>query len=105
VGLIPFQQSELTAGVDPVKFYDYRAVGLPVLSTSFGEMALRGRNDGVYFLDRTDDLAALVGAALGHCDDVAGLRQFRDENNWDSRFRQATYFRTLCPASRIRCAA
>ncbi len=51
-GLIPFQNNALTAGVDPIKFYEYRAAGLPVLSTSFGEMAIRGRDDGVYFLDR-----------------------------------------------------
>ena len=63
-GLIPFRQSALTNGVDPIKYYEYRAAGLPVLSTRFGEMALRGRNDGVYFLDRGDDLAAAVAAAL-----------------------------------------
>ncbi len=50
-GLIPFRSNALTAGVDPIKYYEYRAAGLPVLSTRFGEMALRGGSDGVYFLD------------------------------------------------------
>ena len=65
-GLIPFRSNALTAGVDPIKYYDYRAAGLPVLSTRFGEMALRGRDDGVYFLDQADNLAETVSAALDH---------------------------------------
>src|SRR3989304_164511 len=45
-GLIPFKNNALTAGVDPIKYYEYRAAGVPVLSTSFGEMALRTMEDG-----------------------------------------------------------
>src|SRR6185295_2677914 len=41
VGLIPFKRNRLTAAVDPIKYYGYRAMGLPVLTTSFGEMAER----------------------------------------------------------------
>ena len=37
-------------------------------------MALRGRDDGVYFLDRADDLAAAVAAAAR-----PSLRRRRDE--------------------------
>ena len=33
IGLIPFKLSPLTRGVDPIKYYEYRAYGLPVLST------------------------------------------------------------------------
>jgi hypothetical protein len=104
-GLIPFRNNALTAGVDPIKFYEYRAAGLPVLSTSFGEMALRGRDDGVYFLDRSRDLAAVVSDALGHRYDAAQTRQFRQDNDWASRFRQATLFQSQWPASRMRRAA
>jgi hypothetical protein len=104
-GLIPFQNNALTAGVDPIKFYEYRAAGLPVLSTSFGEMALRGRDDGVYFLDRTSDLATIVSTALGHGYDAAETRRFREENDWTSRFGRTACFRELLPASRMRRAA
>jgi len=34
-GLIPFRRTPLTAGVDPVKLYEYLAAGLPVLATPF----------------------------------------------------------------------
>ncbi|MFZ7243584.1 hypothetical protein ACLSZ5_10600, partial [Avibacterium avium] len=40
-GIIPFKKNELTESVDPVKYYEYIAYGLPVISTSFGEMSIR----------------------------------------------------------------
>jgi hypothetical protein len=104
-GLIPFRDNALTAGVDPMKYYDYRAAGLPVLSTRFGEMALRGRDDGVYFLDGAGGLAEAVSAALGHHDDDDETLRFRRNNNWTSRFSQSSGFRSLLPASGIRRAA
>jgi glycosyltransferase involved in cell wall biosynthesis len=104
-GLIPFQRSALTAGVDPIKFYEYRAAGLPVLSTTFGEMVSRGRDDGVYFLDRASDLAAVVSAAIGHRSDAGEARRFREENNWAARFDRSACFRWSLPASRMRRAA
>jgi hypothetical protein len=98
VGLIPFRQNALTAGVDPIKYYDYRAAGLPVLSTRFGEMAFRGRDDGVYFLDRKGSLAETVAAALGHRRDDADIRRFQQENNWTARFSQSSGLRSLLPS-------
>jgi hypothetical protein len=91
-GLIPFRKNPLTAGVDPIKYYEYRAAGLPVLSTSFGEMALRTSVDGVYFLDRADDLPSLVSTALRHRDDEQALAQFRRNNDWRERFITASPF-------------
>jgi len=40
-GLIPFHTNELTESVDPVKYYEYVAAGIPVISTRFGEMRWR----------------------------------------------------------------
>ena len=58
-GLIPFLHTPLTESVDPVKYYEYRACGLPVLSTMFGEMPHHAANDeGVWPLEtlELDDL-------------------------------------------------
>ena len=52
VGLIPFERTPLTEGVDPIKYYGYRGMGLPVLSTTFGEMARRGVDEGVFLIDQ-----------------------------------------------------
>jgi len=104
-GLIPFRRTPLSAGVDPIKFYEYRAAGLPVLSTTFGEMALRGPGDGVYFLDRADDLPALVSQAISHPLAAAAIEQFRGRHNWQARFRQADPFGALLGARTLRPAA
>lgn len=51
-GLIPFVHSTLTQSVDPVKYYEYRACGLPVLTTLFGEMPHHAaEDDGVWPLE------------------------------------------------------
>lgn len=83
-GLIPFRIDPLTECVDPVKYYEYRAMGLPVLSTRFGEMRLRGARDRVAFLDELDrlDLRALARQAA----DPAEVQAFREENTWARRF-------------------
>ncbi|CCN70288.1 glycosyl transferase [Vibrio nigripulchritudo] len=47
-GLIPFVSNSLTHAVDPVKYYEYCAAGLEVISTSFGEMKDRVQSDEVH---------------------------------------------------------
>lgn len=103
--LIPFRRSPLTAGVDPVKYHEYRAAGLPILSTTFGEMALRDADDGVYFLDQGHDLAAVVDRALRHPFDAAAIERFRRENTWQARYRAADPFRSLLSRKALRPAA
>ena len=98
-GLIPFRRNALTAAVDPIKFYEYRAAGLPVLSTTFGEMALRRSHHAVYFLDRTEDLQSVVSQALNHRFSRIELEQFRREHHWQYRFQQADPFHSLLPAA------
>ncbi|CAK9884446.1 MAG: hypothetical protein XXXJIFNMEKO3_00832 [Candidatus Erwinia impunctatus] len=40
-GIIPFKVNELTNSVDPVKYYEYEAADLKIISSSFGEMSWR----------------------------------------------------------------
>lgn len=47
-GIIPFKINDLTDSVDPVKYYEYRAYDLPVISTRFGQMASRIDSKTVY---------------------------------------------------------
>ncbi len=47
-GLIPFKINELTDSVDPVKYYEYKAIGIPVISSPFGQMTNRIRDGFVY---------------------------------------------------------
>jgi hypothetical protein len=87
VGLIPFKKNRLTLSVDPIKFYEYRALGLPVISTRFGEMALRANENGVFLIDGSDDLQTVVNAALQHKSLPASTALFRTEHDWKARFK------------------
>ena len=86
VGLIPFLRNELTASVDPIKYYEYRALGVPVLSSAFGEMLEHARGGGVTLLDGQADLRRVVLDALAQRDDAAAIIEFRERNMWSSRF-------------------
>lgn len=92
IGLIPFKQTPLTASVDPIKFYEYRAMGLPVMSTAFGEMALRGAGDGVCLLGRDSDFSVLVRDALALSSTEQSVRQFRKVNSWSARLALGKLF-------------
>lgn len=86
VGIIPFKKNRLTEAVDPIKYYEYRSMGLPVLSTAFGEMASRDENDGVFFLDKSISLKMVFSRALSYTPKWADVIQFRKENTWETRF-------------------
>ena len=86
VGLIPFKRNVLTACVDPIKFYEYRAMGLPVLSTGFGEMRYHQQEPGVFICD-LEDIAAQATLALGYARE-SDASAFINANSWDARFGQ-----------------
>ena len=92
VALIPFKRSTLTASVDPIKFYEYRALGLPVVSSAFGEMALRKECEGVYLIDRNSDMIKVVGQALSNCPTPENTARFRRDNSWENRFSEGRIF-------------
>lgn len=95
IGLIPFIKNELTASVDPIKYYEYFALGLPVLSTRFGEMALRDGSPGVFLVDSQDNLATHVETALTYEYRVEDINIFRTENSWESRFNKLDFMAEL----------
>jgi hypothetical protein len=88
-GLIPFVVNSLTAAVDPIKFYQYRGAGLPVLSTRFGDMAARTIDDGVFFVGDDGVLGETIAVAHRHRSSGETIQAFRDANSWTARFRAA----------------
>lgn len=88
VGLIPFKKNQLTSSVDPIKYYEYRALQLPVLSTKFGEMAVREGEPRTYITESKRDIGPLAANALSHsCEEDADL--FVSRNCWESRFDES----------------
>lgn len=94
VGLIPFKRNTLTSSVDPIKYYEYRALGLPVVSTAFGEMAMRSNCEGVYLIDRKSDARKIIGQALAYRPTQQHIARFRNDHSWKKRFDQANIFQS-----------
>jgi hypothetical protein len=89
VGLIPFQKSGLTESVDPIKYYEYRALGLPVLSTAFGEMKRREGEKGTFVTSDASKTPGLVEKALSYRTDEDEIRRFSEATSWETRFGAA----------------
>jgi hypothetical protein len=99
VGLIPFQINDLTSGVDPIKFYEYRSMGVPVWSTAFGEMRLRGAEDGVTHITSRGDWRQLWQEVRGSAmPDDQTITSFRAAVGWNRRF-EPILARSRVPAS------
>ena len=89
VGLIPFKKNALTASVDPIKYYEYRALGLPVISTDFGEMSFRSGECGVFITRSDSEIAAMADVALQFKGDPDVDHVYAQENSWEARFDAA----------------
>jgi SAM-dependent methyltransferase/glycosyltransferase involved in cell wall biosynthesis len=98
LGLIPFRLCRLTQYVDPVKYYEYRAAGLPVLTSRFGEMAHRGPRDGVFFFDDLWSEHAGIEQVLASRPSAAQTSEFIAHHAWHRRFEAVEFLQPLSPA-------
>lgn len=84
VAIVPFKTDRLAAGADPIKTYEYLAIGLPVVVT--GVSAPSG---GERFVTRADGIdgfvAALEHAAIDPDRDAAARRAFAASCTWGHR--------------------
>lgn len=88
VGLIPFRRNKLTNSVDPIKYYEYRAMGIPVLSTAFGEMSFRTEEPGTFIVVNDKHLESLADQAACWTFTKEDIERFTIKNSWDARFDQ-----------------
>ncbi|NSX04482.1 glycosyl transferase [Cupriavidus gilardii] len=101
VGLIPFLRNTLTESVDPIKYYEYRAMGLPVLSTGFGEMRQRTGEQGVFLADSPDQIRRASEQALDWKEPWEAALDFRQQNSWSERFDRSGVAELLGVPSRV----
>jgi hypothetical protein len=91
-GLIPFKKNILTASVDPIKYYEYRSLALPVISTDFGEMCTRSDIPGVFICRSAADAPELARSALQFQRDPELALSFAQQNTWEARFNATRLF-------------
>jgi len=88
---VPFDQSPASRAANPVKIYEYMALGKPVVSTpvadieSFGDHIRVGRD--------ASEIGELLRAALDDGEDEAAARAgFAEMNSWDARAAEYVSF-------------
>ena len=92
IGLIPFITNPLTECVDPIKYYEYIASGIPVVSTSFGEMRKRNKKNGVFISYGIFDIEKNIKKAILYKSNKKLIDKFIKENNIYSNFEKANIF-------------
>ncbi len=65
------------------------ALGLPVVSTDFGEMSVHRHTPGVFLSDTAADIPQVMRQALAFSEPLANTLQFREANSWTKRFEVA----------------
>lgn len=87
VALIPFVVNKLTNSVSPVKFYEYAAQGIPVVSSNIQEMK-QYVCEGVRLYETYEELANDVSELCTKPVNTDKLREIASQNTWDMRARQ-----------------
>lgn len=82
VALIPFKTSKLTEGVNPLKVYEYLAMGLPVVSTTMPEL---DNIPNVYLAENKDDFIKKIDIAFSTPVDFEQVSNWLEQNTWRSR--------------------
>jgi len=95
IGLIPFKINQLTENVDPIKFYEYKALGLPVISTNFGSMRYKNNEKGLYVSHSYEDINLLIEKALNYKIDQNDLKKFIKDNSWDNLFDKSNLLKEI----------
>jgi len=88
-GIMPFRMNRETAGIHPLKSYDYLCLGLPVVSTPLPECAYFGGH--IRTAGSPDDFLAALEESL--LPEDPGAREeriaFARANSWDARAEEA----------------
>ncbi len=81
VGIVPFRPGRLTQAVDPIKLYEYLALGLPAVVVDMPHLA---SVPGVYVCGR-GEFADTVGRALESIPDREAIAAFVTASTWEAR--------------------
>ncbi|HHX60631.1 MAG TPA: glycosyltransferase family 1 protein [Epulopiscium sp.] len=87
--LIPFKVNELIKGVDPVKMYEYLALGKPVISSYWDELLVYKHSKLVCFYNNLDEFNECIKEEPNKIKRIEyylkSNQEFINKNNWDKR--------------------
>jgi glycosyltransferase involved in cell wall biosynthesis len=87
VGIIPFQKTELTATVNPVKLYEYSAAGKPTVATDFSEDLLQF-NERIFIAHSKHEFLTCLRMAIEKSENepfVNDLKTFARNHDWETK--------------------
>ncbi len=88
VATIPFQLSELTHSVSPLKLFEYMAGGKPIVTTALQECL---KYEGLLIAYSNQEFVEKVKEAInlsGNEDYISKIRKIGYENSWDSKAKE-----------------
>ncbi|MGK7395525.1 MAG: glycosyltransferase, partial [Candidatus Cyclobacteriaceae bacterium M3_2C_046] len=88
IGIIPFVKNEFTRHIYPLKINEYLALGLPVITTSFSNLAAFG--DIIKIADQTEEFITAIQNEL-KSDSIAQMtfrKKIASQNSWANRAKQ-----------------
>ncbi len=88
--IIPFKSNILTSAVNPVKLYEYSAVGLPTVTTNFSD-DLDEFKELIFIADTKETFQTMLKRAITKYevgDYKRRLRDFAKANDWDKKFQK-----------------
>lgn len=98
VGFIPFKVNKLTASVDPIKYYEYRALGLPVVSSDFDSIHYHDDDPSLHLYSPASEQSLLEAMSSA----LEASKKEIDVPDWGSRFAHSLLIKQFL--ERFTCA-
>ncbi len=83
--IIPFKLTKLAEGVDPIKIYEYLALGLPTVSVTMPQIA---EYPYTCLAQTLEGFVKCVEGALNTTPDPEVIREWLSENTWEKRVQE-----------------
>ncbi|MAT42503.1 MAG: hypothetical protein CL609_09195 [Anaerolineaceae bacterium] len=90
IGIIPFTINDLTNSVSPIKFFEYAALGLPVVTTSFYEITQYKGESFLQIASSTDEFIEAIRNFLNSklSDTSEDAKLFANKHHWAQRVKK-----------------
>lgn len=85
VALMPFLPCPLIDNVDPIKLYEYLALGKPVVSSFWRSVERFSENTRITFYFQKEEFSVAVKTAAKQMEEPLAAKEFLHENSWSAR--------------------